>query len=64
LKDNINSYEMQEDGSYQPFESPNELEMEAFDIQKNFFKVTLKEVMKAKLFDQEVKVLVADTLIT
>lgn len=60
LKDNINSYEMQEDGSYKHCDSPVECGMEPFDIQKKFFKVTLKEVMKAKLFEQEVQILVAE----
>ena len=57
LKDNVNAYEMQEDGSYKQCASPAECGMESFDIQKKFFKVTLKEVMEAKLFEQEENVL-------
>ena len=57
LKDNVNAYEMQEDGSYKQCASPTECGTEPFDIQKKFFKVTLKEVMKAKLFEPEEGVL-------
>jgi hypothetical protein len=48
---------MQEDGSYKPCDSPFERGVDPFDIQNKFFKVTLKEVMKAKLFEQEVQML-------
>ena len=57
LKDNVNAYEMQEDGSYKHCASPTECGMEPFDTQKKFFKVNLKEVMQAKLFEQEEEVL-------
>jgi polyphosphate kinase len=57
LKDNVNAYEMQEDGSYKHCASPTECGMEPFDIQKKFFKVSMKEVMQAKLFEQEEEVL-------
>ena len=57
LKDNVNAYEMQEDGSYKHCASPTECGMEPFDTQKKFFKVTMKEVMKAKLFEQVEEVL-------
>ena len=53
LKDNVNAYEMQEDGTYKHCVSPTECGMEPFDIQKKFFKVSMKEVMKAKLFEHE-----------
>lgn len=52
LKDNVNAYEMQEDGSYKHCISPTECGMEPFDTQKKFFKVSMKEVMQAKLFEQ------------
>jgi polyphosphate kinase len=57
LKDNVNAYEMQEDGSYKHCASPTECGMEPFDIQKKFFKVSMKEVMEAKLFEQVEEVL-------
>jgi polyphosphate kinase len=57
LKDNVNAYEMQEDGSYKHCASPTECGMEPFDIQKKFFKVSMKEVMQAKLFEQVEEVL-------
>ena len=57
LKDNVNAYEMQEDGSYKHCASPTECGMEPFDTQKKFFKISMKEVMKAKLFEQEEEVL-------
>jgi polyphosphate kinase len=59
LKDNVNAYEMQEDGSYKHCASPTECGMEPFDIQKKFFKVSMKEVMQAKLFEQVEEVLEA-----
>lgn len=50
LRDNVNSYELQEDGNYkrchaQPGEDP-------FDIHVEFFKMKAEEVMKASLFDE------------
>jgi polyphosphate kinase len=53
LKDNVNAYEMQEDGSFKHCATPAECGMEPFDIHKKFFKVNLKEVMEAKLFEEE-----------
>ncbi len=48
LRDNVNSYVMQEDGSYvaktvEPDEKP-------FNVHKEFFHVTMSIIMKAKLF--------------
>ena len=57
LKDNVNAYEMQEDGSYKHCASPTECGTEPFDTQKKFFKVSMKEVMQAKLFEQVEEVL-------
>ena len=48
LKDNVNAYEMNEDGSYIHLE-PNGAK--AFDIHKEFYKVKRDSIMKAKLFD-------------
>jgi polyphosphate kinase len=53
LKDNVNAYEMQEDGSFKHCATPDECGMDAFDIHKKFFKVNLKEVMEAGLFEEE-----------
>jgi polyphosphate kinase len=52
LKDNVNAYEMQEDGSFKRCASPTECGMEPFDIHKKFFKTTLKEALKAELFEE------------
>lgn len=46
LKDNVNSYEMQEDGSY-TFAEPGEVE---FNIHKEFFHVDKETVLNASLF--------------
>ncbi|MES2519061.1 MAG: polyphosphate kinase 1 [Bacteroidota bacterium] len=54
FKDNVNSYEMQEDGSYKHCATPAECGVAAFDVHKKFFQVTLKDVMEAKLFDKEI----------
>ncbi len=48
LRDNVNSYELLEDGHY--VKCAEKGEEESFDIHKEFFHVTLEEVMKAKLF--------------
>ena len=47
LRDNVNSYEMKEDGSYAHLESK---EGEAFDIHQEFYHVEHDSIMKAKLF--------------
>ncbi len=47
LKDNVNSYLMQEDGTYNKQQPGEELPC---NIHQAFFKVTLDEVMKAQLF--------------
>ena len=52
LQDNVNAYEMQEDGSFKHCASPAECGMDAFDIHKKFFKTTLKEALGAKLFEE------------
>ena len=46
LKDNVNAYEMNEDGTYQASEN----EETPFNIHKEFFKVTSDIVRNAKLF--------------
>ena len=47
LRDNVNSYMMQEDGTYKRVTASSEA---PFNIHTAFFKVTLDEVMKARLF--------------
>ncbi|MEP1033807.1 polyphosphate kinase 1 [Ekhidna sp.] len=48
LKDNVNTYEMKEDGSYVHLE-PNG--HSTFDIHQEFYKVKREIIMKAKLFE-------------
>ncbi|MEM9672546.1 MAG: polyphosphate kinase 1 [Bacteroidota bacterium] len=47
LRDNVNTYLMQEDGSYQVRERGKEA---VFDIHKEFFRVTREELEKVELF--------------
>ena len=47
LRDNMNTYIMQEDGDYLPRQKGRAA---AFDIHKEFFKLTRDEVKQAKLF--------------
>ena len=47
LRDNVNTYIMQEDGTYVPREKGKEA---AFNIHKEFFKTTREEVEKVRLF--------------
>ncbi len=49
LKDTVNSYEMQEDGSYIKCEVPEG--EEPLNIHKAFYDITLEQVMKARLFE-------------
>lgn len=51
LRDNVNSYELQEDGSYD--KCLVDKGSEAFDIHKAFFEVKPEEVMQAQLFQQK-----------
>ena len=46
LKDNVNSYEMKEDGSYEKIKRTQYI----FDIHKEFYNVQIEEVLEAKLF--------------
>ncbi|MEM9833984.1 MAG: polyphosphate kinase 1 [Bacteroidota bacterium] len=48
LRDNVNTYLMQEDGSYQLVTQDKDDVL--FDIHKEFFQVTLEELEKVKLF--------------
>ena len=50
LRDNVNSYELLEDGNYIKCAIPEE--EEPFNIHERFFEVTLEEVMKTQLFVQ------------
>jgi len=47
LKDNVNTYDMQEDGSYIIVDRGKQ---PAFNIHEEFYKVTMEEVEKVKLF--------------
>jgi len=51
LRDNQNAYELQEDGSYIKCEEDGL----PFNIHKEFYNVTLEDVMSAALFEEEVK---------
>ena len=53
LKDNVNAYTMQEDGSFKRCASPIECGDATFDIHKKFFEVTMADVMEAKLFEEQ-----------
>lgn len=53
LKDNVNAYTMQEDGSFKKCASPTECGEATFDIHKKFFEVNATEVMEARLFQEE-----------
>jgi polyphosphate kinase len=53
FKDNVNAYEMQEDGSFKRCASPAECGEATFDVHKKFFQVTLKDIQEAKLFEEE-----------
>ncbi|WP_421877461.1 polyphosphate kinase 1 [Marinoscillum sp.] len=48
LKDNVNSYEMNEDGSFTPINREDE---KPFNIHKEFYRVKREGVLAAKLFD-------------
>ena len=48
LKDNVNTYLMQEDGTYVKKEHVHEA---PFDIHKEFFNVNFEQMMKGKLFE-------------
>lgn len=48
LKDNVNTYMMQEDGDYLKKEAGEE--GEAFNIHQKFFEVTMEDVLAARLF--------------
>jgi polyphosphate kinase len=51
LKDNVNSYELMEDGDFKKCEVGSE----PFSIHERFFEVTEKEAMDTHLFDSETK---------
>ncbi|WP_381519028.1 polyphosphate kinase 1 [Spirosoma soli] len=53
LRDNVNSYELNEDGNFQKCEVLNGTQ--PLNMHQQFFEVTEKEVMEARLFDPEVK---------
>ena len=53
LQDNVNAYELEEDGNFKKCDVPTG--SEAFDMHQRFFDVTEKEVVEARLFDAELK---------
>lgn len=53
LKDNVNAYELLEDGNFKKCEVSEGAE--AFNIHQRFFEVTEKETLDTHLFDPEVK---------
>lgn len=48
LKDNVNAYDMKEDGTFEPV-SPGD--QKTFNIHKEFYRVKREQVMSAKLFE-------------
>ena len=53
LRDNVNSYDLKEDGDFIRCEVP--AGSQPFNIHERFFEVTEKEVMNARLFDTAIK---------
>jgi polyphosphate kinase len=53
LRDNVNTYELKEDGDFYKCEVPEG--GKPFNIHERFFDVTEKEAMDARLFDPEIK---------
>ncbi|MVM35741.1 polyphosphate kinase 1 [Spirosoma sp. HMF4905] len=53
LLDNVNAYELKEDGDFKKCDVPDG--SEPFNIHQRFFDVTEKEVVEARLFDPEIK---------
>ncbi|RYC66809.1 polyphosphate kinase 1 [Spirosoma sordidisoli] len=53
LQDNVNAYELNEDGSFTKCEVP--AGSQPFNMHKRFFDVTEKQVTEAHLFDPEIK---------
>lgn len=53
LQDNVNAYELNEDGSFKKCEVP--AGSEPFNMHQRFFEVTEKETKSARLFDPEIK---------
>ncbi|MFD2933533.1 polyphosphate kinase 1 [Spirosoma flavum] len=53
LLDNVNAYELKEDGNFEKCEVPTG--DKPFNIHQRFFEVTEKEAMDARLFDPEIK---------
>jgi polyphosphate kinase len=47
MRDNVNAYRMQEDGSYTPLAVPGQ---KPFNIHEEFYKLRKEDVLKAKLF--------------
>ncbi|GAB3171944.1 polyphosphate kinase 1 [Telluribacter humicola] len=52
LRDNVNAYELKEDGSY--IKCTEDSQNNPFNIHKEFFNVTMEEVMEARLFGPDI----------
>ncbi len=57
LRDNVNAYELQEDGTYKRVVCSLSSEEPAFDIHQRFFEVTEQQYEPISLFDSEVNVI-------
>ena len=53
LRDNVNAYELEEDGNFKKCDVPEG--SEAFNMHQRFFDVTEKEAMEARLFSADIK---------
>ncbi|MBD2699456.1 polyphosphate kinase 1 [Spirosoma sp. BT702] len=53
LRDNVNAYELEEDGNFKKCDVPEG--GHPFNIHKQFFEVTEKEALATRLFDTEIK---------
>ncbi|QHV97100.1 polyphosphate kinase 1 [Spirosoma endbachense] len=53
LKDNVNSYELMEDGDFKKCQVPTG--GQPFNLHQRFFEVTEKEALETRLFDPEIK---------
>jgi polyphosphate kinase len=61
LRDNVNSYELQEDGTYQKVNCQNTPDDQPFDIHERFFEVKEKEEEPIALFESKIQDLALST---
>jgi polyphosphate kinase len=57
LRDNVNAYELQEDGTYKRVVCSLSSEEPAFDIHQRFFEITEQQYEPISLFDNEVEMI-------